>query len=58
MIKIDMEMPDYCKECPFYSGYRNGTCLADPWDNIYFGNVNIEYERAARCPIQEVEEDE
>ena len=58
MIKIDMEMPELCIDCPFYNGQNKGTCLADPWNDLYFGNIIREIERHPRCPLQEVEDDD
>ena len=57
MIKIDMNMPNCCDECPFYSGFSKGTCLADEWNDLYFGNIHVDIERHLRCPLQEVEDE-
>lgn len=58
MIKIDMDMPNYCAECNFYSGFCKGTCLADQYDILYLGNTCVDIERHPRCPLQEVEDDD
>ena len=58
MIKIDMNMPDCCMKCPFYSGFGGGKCLADYWDNLFIGGIYADMERHPRCPLQEVEEDD
>ena len=55
MIKIDMTIPSYCSECPFYSGYNRGSCLAG---DLYFGSTCVDMERHKYCPLQEVDEDE
>lgn len=54
MIKIDMEMPRTCAECPFFSGYHYGTCLAS---DLYYGSEHPEFDRHIDCPLQEVEDD-
>ena len=56
MIKIDMQMPDNCAECPFYSGYHGGRCLASQYDELYYGGEHPEFYRHANCPLEEVEE--
>ena len=58
MIKIDMQMPRYCCECPFYSGYNGGLCLVDEYNGFFFGSTCIEIERHPRCPLQEVDDDD
>lgn len=58
MIKIDMNMPDCCMRCPFYTGYCGGTCLADSYDSLYFGNMYVEMVRHSSCPLQEVDDDD
>ena len=58
MIKINMSMPKCCLECPFYSGFQRGTCLADNYNGLYFGDLDAEYNRHPECPLQEVEEDD
>ena len=59
MIKIDMNMPDCCTKCPFYSGgYLGGSCLADPYNSLYFGNMHVEVFRHSGCPLQEVDEND
>ena len=56
MIKIDMAMPENCKQCPFYRGsHSGGSCAADEWDELFFGNTYIDMERHRNCPLQEVE---
>ena len=57
MIKIDMQMPDCCMKCPFYSGYGGGTCLVDYWDDLIVG-FYADIERSPRCPLQEVEDND
>lgn len=56
MIKIDMNMPEYCMKCPFYSGYGGGKCLVDESDSLWIGSIYAAMERHPRCPLQEVEE--
>lgn len=56
MIKIDMEMPRCCIECPFYSGIQSGTCLASDGD-VYGMGYRATYETHYNCPLEEVEED-
>lgn len=61
MIKIDMEMPRTCSECPFYSGCQWGLCLAsnrDAWDKMDFNETYVTEERHEDCPLQEVEDDD
>lgn len=58
MIKIDINMPNYCAECPFYSGFCKGTCLADPYSILYLGNTCVDMERHPSCPLEEVDDDE
>ena len=55
MIKIDMQMPDSCTKCPFYSGYNEGKCLAQEYGDMFFSGSEF-LERHPRCPLQEVEE--
>ena len=55
MIKIDMEIPRCCIECPFYSGIQSGTCLASDGDVYGMGFLAI-YEIHYNCPLKEVEE--
>ena len=55
MIKIDMQMPRTCAECPFFSGYHGGTCLAS---DLYYGSEHPEFDRHIDCPLEEVEDDE
>lgn len=57
MIKIDMNMPDRCTKCPFYSGYGEGKCLADEYDSFWVGSIYTDRERHPRCPLQEVDDD-
>lgn len=54
MVQIDMPLPDYCMECPLFSGAKYGMCLVDA-DINYMGD-NASYERHSYCPLQEVEE--
>ena len=57
MIKIDMEMPSFCSECPFYSGYNGGICIAyqgEVWNGLCFGYTEMVIERHRLCPLQEV----
>ena len=61
MIKIDMQIPRTCSECPFYSGYKWGFCLAsdrEVWDFIDFSTTYVTEYRHEDCPLQEVEDDE
>ena len=57
MIKIDMEMPNCCMKCPFYSGYGGGKCLVDEYDSLCLGGIYADMERHPRCPLQEEEND-
>lgn len=56
MIKIDMEMPRCCIECPFYSGIQSGTCIASDGD-VYGMGYRATYEIHHDCPLEEVEDD-
>lgn len=57
MIKIDMEMPRRCIQCPFYRGSSSGgKCNID--DDLYFGSTYPDMERHDRCPLKEVEDDD
>lgn len=57
MIKIDMEMPECCIKCPFYSGSRyGGTCAASDPDGLYFGGEWPDAYRHTKCPLQEENE--
>lgn len=58
MIKINMNMPDCCMKCPFYSGFSGGTCLADEYDSLYIGGVYADMERHPKCPLQEAEDND
>lgn len=56
MIAIkEMEMPENCVDCPFYSGTAGGTCLivANSYDNQTM--CNKEFERQDWCPLIEIE---
>lgn len=55
MIKIDMEMPRCCIECPFYSGIQSGTCLASNGD-VYGIGYRATYDIHYNCPLEEVED--
>ena len=55
MIKIDMQMPDSCTKCRFYSGYNEGKCLAQEDEYMCFSGSEF-LERHSDCPLQEVEE--
>ena len=57
MIKIDMQMPNNCAECPFYSGYHDGMCLASQYSELYYGGEHPEFDRHPMCPLEEVEDD-
>lgn len=57
MIKIDMQMPECCMKCPFYSGYSGGKCLVDEYDSLCIGCIYADMERHPRCPLQEVDDD-
>ena len=57
MIKIDMQMPDCCMKCPFYSGYGGGICLADQDCELWLGGIYADMDRHNYCPLQEVEDD-
>ena len=57
MIKIDMQMPDCCMKCPFYSGYNEGTCLADKERELWLGGIYADMEIHKYCPLQEVDDD-
>ena len=49
MIKIDMEMPRRCTQCPFYRGSSSGgKCNID--DDLYFGSTYPDMEKHDRCP--------
>lgn len=56
MIKIDMEMPNCCMKCPFYSGYHDGQCLAQEYGDLYFNGDDAFIDRHPRCLLQEVED--
>lgn len=56
MIKIDMNMPDCCFICPFYSGHGGGLCLATS-GSMYFGASEAIMNRHPSCPLEEVEDD-
>ena len=56
MIKIDIEMPDYCMKCPFYNGYMRGTCVASPYYDLDFGSTDADMERHIDCPLQEIDD--
>lgn len=56
MIKIDMQMPECCTKCPFYSGYNEGKCLAQQDEYMFFSGSEF-IERHSNCPLQEVEDD-
>ena len=58
MIKIDMEMPDCCMRCPFYSGYGGGTCLVDKYDSLYLGGIYADMERHSKGPLEEANDNE
>lgn len=56
MIKIDIQMPKCCMECPFYRGsYSRGSCTVSGYD-LYFGNMWPDVDRYSGCPLEEVEE--
>ena len=55
MIKIDMNMPDRCFICPFYSGYDGGQCLVTS-GSMYFGTSEAIMDRHPSCPLEEVDE--
>lgn len=60
MIKINMDMPRTCSECPFYSGYKWGLCLASNnhiWDRFDFNETYVTEYRHEDCPLQEVYDD-
>ena len=57
MIAIkEMDMPENCVDCSFYSGTANGTCLvaADRYNSQTM--CNKEFERQDWCPLIEIEE--
>lgn len=56
MIKIDMEIPDTCATCPFYSGSRYGGDCAAAYNDLYFADTDVMLVRHQHCPLQEVEE--
>lgn len=58
MIKIDMNMPNCCAECPFYSGFCKGTCLADQYNILYLGGTYVDMERHLSCPLKEVDDND
>ena len=61
MIKIDIQMPRTCSECPFYSGYNWGLCLAskrEPWDQIDFSATYVTEYRHEDCPLEEAGDDD
>ena len=52
MIKIDMEMPKYCDECPFFDDrYDYPTCIINNLSSGY--NFPIRKKRMDFCPLQE-----
>lgn len=53
-----MSMPDNCMKCPFYNGYKGGSCMASDLDDLYFGNSYPEIYRHRDCPLKEVDEEE
>lgn len=57
MIKIDMKMPSCCIECPFYSGYDSGRCLAS-YDELRLWNNDVIIDRNSHCPLQEVDDND
>ena len=57
MIKINMEMPRNCAECPFYSGSRYGGDCAVAYNELYFAGVLVSFDRHEDCPLEEVEDD-
>ena len=57
MIKIDMEMPRRCIDCPFYSGSRYGGDCAAAYNELYFAGVPVSFDRHEHCPLEEVEDD-
>ena len=58
MIKIDMNIPDCCFVCPFYSGYDGGQCLANTSSNMYFGASEAIMDRHDDCPLHEVNDND
>ena len=58
MIKIDMQMPDYCMKCSFYSGYLRGQCVASPYYDLDFSDTYADMERHKDCSLQEVNDDD
>ena len=54
MIKIDMEMPKSCIDCPFlhHDYFGDFTCGAQDFETIDY----VEGERADDCPLEEVED--
>ena len=56
-IKIDMEMPKSCSECPFL--YDGCLCMADSDisnDTLELKMHELKNTRAVGCPLQEVKE--
>lgn len=58
MIKINMEMPRNCAECPFYSGSRYGGDCAAAYNELYFAGALVSFDRHEHCPLEEVDEDD
>jgi len=56
MVKIDMEMPLECHECPFQLKFKDGEADAFYMRRCVIENRRIEYPRPEWCPLRECED--
>lgn len=57
MVKIDMDIPEICTECPFYMGLHGGMCLISEISYESHSMDSPEYQRQSWCPLIESEEE-